>query len=69
MPGNREDKFKEYFASLFIEGVKAMKDPKLKLHQLRRWSEIGLRTGTWEIILKNSEDHEEKKNQGQIKQI
>jgi hypothetical protein len=31
MPGSWEDKFKESFTSLFIEGVKTMKDHKLKL--------------------------------------
>ncbi len=31
MPGTWEEKFNEAFISLFIEGVKAMKDPKMKL--------------------------------------
>ena len=31
MPGTWEEKFKEAFTSLFIEGVKTMKDPKMKL--------------------------------------
>jgi hypothetical protein len=31
MTGSWEDKFQESFTSLFIESVKTMKDPKLKL--------------------------------------
>jgi hypothetical protein len=31
MPGNWEEKFKEAFTSLFIEGIKTIKDAKMKL--------------------------------------
>ncbi len=31
MPGSWEEKFKEAYTSLFIESVKTMKDPKMKL--------------------------------------
>jgi hypothetical protein len=73
MPGSWEDKFKESFTSLFIEGVKTTKDPKLKLSseitaQMARdrdenW---GILLQRWATILKNSEDHNVKKDQGQI---
>ncbi len=73
MPESWEDKFKESFTSLFIEGVKTMKDPKLKLtaeltaHMARdryeSWDTLLQRRAT---ILKNSEDHDVKKDQGQI---
>ncbi len=73
MSGSWEDKFKESFTSLFIEGVKTMKDPKLKLtaeitaqmarDRYKNWDILLQR---WSTILKNSEDHEVKKDQGQI---
>jgi hypothetical protein len=73
MPGNWEDKFKESFTSLFIEGVKTMKDPKLKLAaeitaQMARdrYENWDILLQRWATILKNSEDHDIKKDQGQI---
>ena len=67
MPGTWEEKFKEAFTSLFIEGVKTMKDPKMKLTaeisaQMARdrYENWDLLLQRWAIILKNSEDHEVK---------
>ncbi len=49
MPGSWEDKFKEPFTSLFIEGVKTMKDPKLKLMAeiTAQMARTGMRIGTF----------------------
>jgi hypothetical protein len=56
-----------------MEGVKTMKDPKMKLtteifaqiegDQYENWDLLLQR---WAIILKNSEDHEVKKDHGQV---
>ncbi len=63
MPGTWEEKFKEAFTSLFIEGVKTMKDPKMKLTaeisaQMARdrYENWDLLLQRWAIILKISED-------------
>jgi hypothetical protein len=73
MPGTWVEKFKEAFTSLFIEGVKTMKDPKMKLTaeisaQMARdrYENWDLLLRRWAIILKNSEDHEVKKDHGQV---
>ncbi len=70
MSGSWEDKFKE---SLNIACVKTMKDPKLKLMaeitaQMARdrYENWGILLQRWATILKNSEDLEVKKDQGQI---
>ncbi len=73
MPGSWEDKFKESFTSLFIEGVKTMIDPKVKVtaeiiaqmacDRYENWDTILQR---WATILMNSEDYDVKKNQEQI---
>ena len=51
MPGNWEDKFKESFTSLFIEGVKTMKDPKLKLTAEITAQMARDRYENWDILL------------------
>jgi hypothetical protein len=65
MPGSWEEKFKEAYTSLFIESVKTMKDPKMKLtaeisaqmarDRYENWDVLLQR---WATILKNSEDYE-----------
>jgi hypothetical protein len=74
MPGSWEDKFKESFTSLFIEGMKTMKDPKRMLTSeitaqmaRDRYENWDILLQRWATILKNSEDYEEKKDQRQAK--